>query len=165
VEPIVVGVDGSAGSTAAVAWALAEARLRGAPVRLVHAYDLPRLPFDDTPLAAPGMAIPHGGDPETLERVRSASESQARAVIDTTLAEVGRDAAAGVEIHREVAAGPAASVLIEAGRTASLLVVGSRGRGGFVGLVLGSVSQTIAHHAPCPLVILPPVAESESGGA
>jgi nucleotide-binding universal stress UspA family protein len=49
----------------------------------------------------------------------------------------------------------AAPALIEQGRDADLLVVGSRGRGGFTGLLFGSVSQEVAHHAPCPLVIVP----------
>jgi nucleotide-binding universal stress UspA family protein len=56
---------------------------------------------------------------------------------------------------KHVACGAAASVLLEEGKNADLLVVGSRGRGGFAGLLLGSVSQQVSHHAPCPVVIVP----------
>jgi nucleotide-binding universal stress UspA family protein len=67
------------------------------------------------------------------------------AAVDTT----------GVTVERKVITGSAAHVLVEQAKGASLLVVGSRGRGGFSGLLLGSVSQQTAHHAPCPIVIVP----------
>jgi len=60
----------------------------------------------------------------------------------------------GVPVERSVVEGPAAQVLLRAAAGADLLVLGSRGRGGFAGLLLGSVSQQCAHHAPCPLVIV-----------
>ena len=60
------------------------------------------------------------------------------------------------EIERAAVAGPPAQTLIESAPGAELLVVGSRGRGGFLGLLLGSVSQQCAQHPPCPVVILPP---------
>jgi nucleotide-binding universal stress UspA family protein len=62
---------------------------------------------------------------------------------------------AGVEADALVEEGQAADILIEAAGNADLLVVGSRGHGGFVGLLLGSVSAQCAHHAPCPVVIVP----------
>ena len=60
-----------------------------------------------------------------------------------------------VEVRPTVAEGPAAQVLLAAAAGAELLVVGSRGHGGFAGMLLGSVSQHCAHHAPCPVVVIP----------
>jgi nucleotide-binding universal stress UspA family protein len=57
-------------------------------------------------------------------------------------------------LRREVREGGAARVLIEASRGATMLVVGSRGHGGFTGLLLGSVSSNVAEHAPCPVLII-----------
>lgn len=160
-EPIVVGVDGSAGSAAALRWALAEARVRGAPLRVVHAFEVPRLPLGDGAMAGPGLPVP-AIPPDEHDRLRAASESQARRVVEETLERAG--ATDGVEITQETIEGPAVPVLREAARGATLLVLGSRGRGGFVGLLLGSVSQQCAQHPPCPVVILPPV-EDESAAA
>lgn len=119
---IVVGVDGSEESRRALEWALAEARTRGAPVRVVHA---------------------HGGDE---------SEREAELIVK---AEVTTAAADGLDVGAEALPGPAVRVLLEAARDAELLVVGSRGRHGFPGLLLGSVSQQLANHAVCPVVIVP----------
>jgi nucleotide-binding universal stress UspA family protein len=58
-------------------------------------------------------------------------------------------------LDRQVLQGPAAKVLLDAGHDADMIVVGSRGRGGFAGLLLGSVSQQVAQHAPLPVVIVP----------
>jgi nucleotide-binding universal stress UspA family protein len=159
---IVVGVDGSEGSVAALRWALDEARLRGSRVRVVHAYRSPHVPLADAELGvAGGMGVPvmvaQGG-----EELQRAVESQARHVIDASVRGAGDDAVEGLEIEREAIEGPTAQTLIEAARGAELLVVGSRGRGGFVGFLLGSVSQQCAQHPPCPVVILPPPGEPES---
>lgn len=160
-KPIVVGVDGSPGSVAALRWGLAEAHLRGAPLRLVHAYELPRLPLADGGLAAPTVAVASFAT-EDVERLRAGVESEARRVVEAMLEQVDGEATDGVDIRSEVIEGSTVPVLIEAGRGAALLVVGSRGRGGFAGLLLGSVSQQCAQHPPCPVVILPPVEEDES---
>ena len=69
-----------------------------------------------------------------------------------------------MEPHRLLGEGPAAEVLLRAAERADLLVVGSRGRGGFAGLLLGSVSQQCAQHAPCPVVIVPPPRRGQRAG-
>jgi nucleotide-binding universal stress UspA family protein len=160
---IVVGVDGSAGSDAALRWALAEAKLRGAKLRVVHAYQAPHIPLTEAGLAAAGgMALPavFTGNGEQLRR---AAETQARNLIEEALRR-GEGDSLDIEIERSPVEGPAAQTLIESARGADLLVIGSRGRGGFLGLVLGSVSQQCAQHPPCPVVILPNPEEAEASG-
>ena len=137
---IVVGIDGSDESKRALHWALNEARLREAKLVAVHSWT-----YQFT--AGPGY-LP-GADPE----VRASIQKEAEQVIDDALAEF---ATGGVEIERSAPEGQPSAMLVEAAEGAELLVVGSRGRGGFSGLLLGSVSQQCAHHAPCPVVIVPP---------
>jgi nucleotide-binding universal stress UspA family protein len=161
-QSIVVGVDGSAGSAAALRWALAEARLRGAPLRLVYVYESPQLTIGEgAVVGGPAVGLPSFGS-EDVERLRAASETEGRRILEQTLAGVGAEQTEGIQIEQEVVGGSAAPVLLDAGRSAALLVVGSRGRGGFVGLLLGSVSQQCAQHPPCPVVILPPAEEDGS---
>ena len=159
---IVVGVDGSPGSDAALRWALDEARLRGSKLRVVHAYELPMVALSEGAVGAAGIPAPPVVTREDVERMRTGAEEQARGVVERALQRVGGKAADRPEIEVAAIAGPAAQTLIEAGRDAELLVLGSRGRGGFLGLLLGSVTQQCAHHPPCPVVILPPAEESES---
>lgn len=141
---IVVSVDGSAGSAEALRFALAEARLRKAKLKAVTAWTL-------TYVAAPiGMMAPI--DEALIPELRE----NARAVLAGAVADAVAAAGAGdVEIEQEVLEGMPAQVLVEAAEGADLLVVGTRGHGGFTGLLLGSVSQQVAHHAPCPIVIVP----------
>lgn len=137
---IVVGVDGSDGGVAALKWALHEAALRGASVDAVHAWEYPYV-ADVTGMAA----YPVGrGD---LEHV-------ARQTLDRAVEKAG-PAPDGVPVARVLGHGGAAGVLLDAAKGADLLVVGTRGHGGFAGLLLGSVSQQCAHHAPCPVVVVP----------
>jgi nucleotide-binding universal stress UspA family protein len=136
---IVVGVDGSAESKAALRWAIEEARLRQATLRAVHAWMYPTM--------FAGAYIP----PEMVDAKRLTED--AHEALDAAVAEVaGEDPSAYIE--RVVEHGPPAHVLVGAARDADLLVVGSRGHGGFSGLLLGSVSQQCAHHAPCAVVIV-----------
>lgn len=136
---VVVGVDGSEESREAFRWALEEARLRQATLRAVHAWTYPAL-FGPT-------YIP----PEMVDR--RVLHSDAKKALDAVVAEIaGENPAAYIE--RVVTEGPAAQALVEAAKEADLLVVGSRGHGGFTGLLLGSVSQQCAHHAPCAVVIV-----------
>jgi len=138
---IVVGVDGSAHARQALHFALAEAALRDARVDVVGSWAVP-------PLAATGVGMIPAFDLLRAELGDSASEVLTRELADAA------DAAAGVEVEQRVAQGDAAAVLVEAAVGAELLVVGSRGRGGVTGTVLGSVSRACLHHAPCPVAVV-----------
>jgi nucleotide-binding universal stress UspA family protein len=135
---IVVGVDGSEASVRALRWALEEARARHATLDVVHAWHLP----------------PAGGYPYLAGYANlKVFEEDAHRVLAGVLERAGLEGAPGVEpIVVQDAAG---RVLVDAAKGADLLVVGSRGRGGFTGLLLGSVSQYVAAHAPCPVAIIP----------
>lgn len=137
-ETVVVGIDGSPNARAALRFALAEARRRDARIEALMAW---HLPFHG---ALPEMPLPI--DNEEMER-------SYRAELDSIL---DAEDLTGVTVERTVIEGPAAHRLLDAAKDAALLVVGSRGRGGFVGLLLGSVSHQVASHAPCPVVIVPP---------
>ena len=134
-ERIVVGVDGSESAQRALRWAIDEARHREATLEVVHAWR--RIPISDYFVNEPEP----GG-----------SERFAKAVLDQA---VEAEDTAGVIVERKLVPGTGAYALIHEAKGAALLVVGSRGRGGFSGLLLGSVSQQTAHHAPCPVVIIP----------
>jgi nucleotide-binding universal stress UspA family protein len=140
---IVVGIDGSEGSAAALRWAGAEARLRGAQLEVVSCWDVPPMMYD-----APGQVMPIDVNPETFE---SAGER----VLDAAL-ERARPELEGLTVTRTLRGGRAEDVLVAAAveADAELLVVGSRGHGGLTGLLLGSVSHHVAQHAPCPVVIV-----------
>ncbi|WP_370415626.1 universal stress protein [Streptomyces fradiae] len=133
---VVVGVDGSPASHEALRWAVQHARLIGGTVEAVAAYDLP---------GAVGWSAP---------AVDAAFDAEAagRALSDELRDELSR--AADVPLDEHVVRGNPAQVLIEASKGAEVLVVGSRGRGGFSSLLLGSVSQQCAVHASCPVVIV-----------
>ncbi len=139
---LVVGVDGSQTATLAVRWAAREAKLRGAALELVSAWEIP----------VTGVGFGYGFAPIPDEMVKglqqAAEELLARA------AEVARTEAPEAPIETHVSEGPAASALLEASTDAEMLVVGSRGMGGFRELLLGSVSAQCAHHATCPVVIV-----------
>ena len=139
---IVVGVDHSAGAKAALRFAVGEAELRQASLRVVHAWQFGYVGASFLPGSYPGLG-------DELDGLRGAAE----AALDATLQEVA-SATGGVDIERRVVEGAAAAVLVDESRGAELLVVGSRGLGGFSGLLLGSVSQQCAHHATCPIVIV-----------
>ena len=141
---IVVGVEDSAPARAALRWALDEARLRGARVYAVHAW---RTPLEHWPEAyAAAAALSYS---ELTEPLRQSHAGQlARVVAEET---AGVD---DVDVEQELVVGTATDVLCERAKRADLLVVGSRGRGGFGGLLLGSVSHQCAQHAPCPVVIV-----------
>ena len=136
---IVVGFDGSGSAQEALRFAVREARLRGAGLRVVTAWHLPTMAYGG------GLSGPEV-DPAVLEESASAAQEAALAALG--------EQADGVEIERAVRMGQPAQVLTTEARGADLLVVGSRGRGGFAGLLLGSVSHQCALYAPCPIVIV-----------
>jgi nucleotide-binding universal stress UspA family protein len=135
---IVVGVDGSQTSAAALRWGVDEARLHEAMLDVVLAWSYPPM------TSITGIVPPPAFADDDLE-------AAARATLEAMLD--GLDTS-GVELTRHVVHGRAAESLLGAAKGADLLVVGSRGRGGFSGLLLGSVSQQCAHHADCPVVIV-----------
>ncbi len=135
---IVVGVDGSKGSLAALAWAIEEASFRKATVVAVEAW-LPYSSVSPLETMAPvfqqneGEAIAKGALSESVERIKGDSD---------------------VVIEQQVLCDHPVSALLEVSKGADLLVVGSRGHGGFLGLALGSVSSQCVHHATCPVVVI-----------
>ena len=135
-DRIVVGVDGSDHSRRALAWALEEARRRGTGCLLVHAFEFGVV-----------AASPYAG--RAFEQIRIAAQG----LLDEDVA-FAREC--GVVVEGRLVSGSPAQALIEASRDASMLVVGSHGRGGLAGMVLGSVSTDCVHHAHCPVVVIPP---------
>jgi nucleotide-binding universal stress UspA family protein len=150
---IVVGVDGSAGAAQALEWAVAEAVLRKAGLHVVYAWTVPLIDAIPEPwvIGAPQVGP---SDEEVYQHLAAA----ARKVLDESLDEA-RALEPGLEIVGELVEMRAAPALIAAAGDAALLVVGSRGRGGFSGLLLGSVSAQCVHHSPCPVVVVPNAAE------
>lgn len=136
---IVVGVDGSSGSRAALRWAFAEARLRTAPLEVVTVWQYPVM----TSLPAFGVVLP----PDDMR-------TEAEAGLQTILDEEQVASTDGVPVTAILAEGAAAAALLDVAKEADLLVIGSRGHGGFTGLLLGSVSQQCATHSPCPVVVV-----------
>ncbi|MEX0705730.1 MAG: universal stress protein [Nitriliruptoraceae bacterium] len=145
---IVVGVDDSDGSHRALAWAAEEAALRGATLQVVHVYDPPQSWWaysdDGGMTAATSEAV--------RDQLEEASELAKREA-DAFVARITEGIDVPIEATTVEATRPA-PVLIGHSEGADLLVVGSRGRGGFSGLLLGSVSQQAAAHAHCPVVVV-----------
>lgn len=141
---IVVGVEGSGGARSALRWAVTEAAHRvDAVVEVVTAYAL------NFASASPDFGYVAVDSAALLAEVVKMQDRVVADVLDHT-------DAAGVKIEQRTVQGRPVDSLIEASEGASMLVVGSRGRGGFRGLLLGSVSQQLAQHASCPLVIVRP---------
>ena len=141
---VVVGVDSSAAAAEALRFALDEARLRGVGLRVLHAWQLPILPIAEDPFLEGALFETPPIDAVELRRL---VQSQ----LDAIVASVDSH---GVELESSLVEGTAAEVLVEASAGAELLVVGSRGHGGFSGLLLGSVSHACAQHAHCPVAIV-----------
>lgn len=136
---IVVGIDGSEQSNCALIWAAREAKKRKLPLHLVTAYTVPIF-------AASGL---DGGYATVDDDV---IRQGAEAVLRESAAKVAH---LDIEMDARVENGDAAGVLLDLSETAALLVFGSRGRGGFIGRLLGSVSSALPAHAKCPTVTIP----------
>jgi nucleotide-binding universal stress UspA family protein len=136
---VLVGVDGSPADETILAFAFEEASLRGVAITALHVH--PHFPFGDS--SAPWPADDRG-DREAVEESEVLSEALAG----------WRERFPDVGVHPLLSHDRPARALIQATHEAGLLVVGPRGRGGFAGLMLGSVSQSVTHHADCPVAIV-----------
>ncbi|MBD0708299.1 MULTISPECIES: universal stress protein [unclassified Streptomyces] len=135
--PVLLAVDGSADSDAAVAFAFAEAEARGAGLLAVHAW-LPRTGLGDLAPFFQGEEAIRDEEQRVLDKALTAAAARWP----------------GVSFERRLVRGRTREVLLAESAEAQLVVVGARGRGGFAGLLLGSVSQAMLHHAQCPVVVL-----------
>ena len=140
-NPIVVGIDGSPVSFQALRWAAKEASHRRAPLRVVYG-DASAMSY------APEMpAVPY---PDSYQHaVQQQAEQWLRKAVETVAAEEP-----DVTASAETRAGSPRTVLIDESKTAQLVVVGSRGLGGFSGLLLGSVAVALCRHGHCPVAVL-----------
>lgn len=139
---IVVGVDGSAHSERALAWAMREAAIRSAPLTVLNVHPVSTSIWGSAPLMYP--------------EADWAGEDKARQAVEEMVEKAGSQLGAErPDVTVQVVSGTAAGVLIDASGEADLLVLGSRGSGGFSRLLLGSVSTQAAQHARCPVVIVP----------
>jgi nucleotide-binding universal stress UspA family protein len=138
---IVVGVDGSPSSLEALTWAAGQAGLSGATLEAVAVWEYP---------------TGHGLAPTGFEWAPVVDTGEVEKHTRDALEEwVTRTLPDGVgSVQRTVTQGHPAAVLLDAARDAELLVVGSRGHGGFAGMLLGSVSQHLVAHATCPVVVV-----------
>ena len=134
---IVVGVDGSESSREALRWAKAQADVTGAELVAVTAWSYPVASFP--------MLVNQVATTDTFD-----VEGQSRAALQRVVKETIGDA----EVAQRVLEGHPVTVMLAAAQDADLVVVGSRGHGGFVGSLLGSVSQSLVAHAGCPVVVV-----------
>ncbi|HXZ65940.1 MAG TPA: universal stress protein [Streptosporangiaceae bacterium] len=132
---IVVGVDGSVSSKAALAWAIGQAQLTGAVVEAVTAWEFPNSYGYPAPIL-------------NVDFAELATKTVTDALSEVT---AGADTA---QVWYRVLEGNPARVLLDESADADLLVVGSRGHGGFVEALLGSTGQHCVHHATCPVVVI-----------
>ncbi len=136
--PVVVGVDGSPSALRAVRWAAEEAVRRRLPLRLVHAYP--------APVGLHGEVVDQSVVRNALRAQGRRWLAEARAVV----AEMSADLRPGIRLSSD----PVVPALAEESRDASLLVLGTRGLGGFTGLLIGSNAVLLAGRAHCPLVVV-----------
>jgi len=141
IKRIIVGVDGSDSSKSALEWAYNEAAHHSAAITVIAVFGPPALPMSPPYGSVPPEGYesqPRKGALDLLEQLTSPLEAKTPAVDIRTVVEEGNPA----------------KVLIERSKEADLLVVGSRGHGGFAGMLLGSVSHHLVAHADCPVVVI-----------
>lgn len=138
---IIVGVDGSGHSQRALEWAAKEAALRHSALNVVVVHQLIR--------GYSGRPIEFGGE----EEIATKAGEEAKAETDRAVAALGDSRPESVNV--QVRSGIPAEELLDAAKDADMIVLGSRGTGGFAQLMMGSVSAQVAHHAKCPVVIIP----------
>jgi nucleotide-binding universal stress UspA family protein len=138
---IIVGIDGSGHSQAALEWAVREAGVHQVPLTVLTVHEVAASGW--------GGTIVYQAD----DAIREENRKAAQEAVDQALQKAGGPVPPEVTV-RAVSGTPAAA-LIDASSDADLLVVGSRGAGGFARLMLGSVSTEVSHHAHCPIVIVP----------
>ena len=144
---VVVGVDGTPGSLAALEWAAREARSRGDALLAVRVWQFP--------VNASGFLTD-----ESIAAMQADEEEQ----LELDLFDVLGDEP-GVDLYRLVTSGAATKTLFTAAQGADMLVIGSKGHRGLTNVVIGSVSAQVTHYAPCPVVIVPQrVAKHEDSG-
>ncbi|MBU3706190.1 MAG: universal stress protein [Mycobacterium sp.] len=141
--PIVVGVDGSAASKAAVDWAARDAALRGLPLKVVHVLTPPLV------MAFPEVPMPPGYLKWQEEEAGKILEDAARVA-----AEAVGGAAKDVAVSTEMLSGPSIPTLVDASKGAGMFVVGCRGHGALARGLLGSVSNALVHHSRCPVAVI-----------
>jgi nucleotide-binding universal stress UspA family protein len=139
---IIVGIDGSDGAHRALEWAMKEAAAHHAALTVVTVHAVAASAWTGNPVILPP-------DEPAVEKVRHAAEES----VAKAAAQLGESQPLSVTVR--AVNGVPAQELIEASRDADLLVVGSRGAGGFVRLMMGSVSDQVVHHAYCPVVVVP----------
>lgn len=137
-KKIVVGTDGSECAAEALRWAYEEARLAGASLVVLHSW---QYPYGD----------PVSGEEDVRRRMQADASAQLADAVAPVAERAEED---GVTLSTRLVEDLPAKAIIAAAADADLVVVGSRGRGGFTSLLLGSVSRSVVQHAPCPVAVI-----------
>jgi nucleotide-binding universal stress UspA family protein len=144
---IVVGVDGSENSVEALRWAAKQAEATGAELRVVFVWEYPYMG-----IAAPTVVSPVpnlGAELPPFHEMQSAAAAELDEIVERA------HLPSGISVERRTVRGtPVAGVLLEEAKDAELIVTGARGRGGFIGLLTGSVATQLVNHATVPVVVI-----------
>ena len=138
---IIVGVDGSEHSQQVLEWAMKEAALKQAPLTVLAVHQVAGSYWTRSPIIFPA-------DLSDQEKSRQAAEEAVSQAAD-------RLGIPPASVTVQAVSGLPAQLLIDASKDADLVVIGRRGGGGFAGLMMGSVSSQVSHHAACPVVVIP----------